>query len=241
MTTLQRFYTGAAIETIDALRFGGIAADDELGLDGNRWRMAGGLEIAPFRDTNAIGLNEHNPFEPVCTYPKVGFSADGHRLLVEGLFPEPGVSAIADQVRALLKAGVLRGLSCGIEPLEVEPLDPKKGTRGGFYVKRARLLEISIVAEPASPGALVTMRSAASRAAFMAAVHNLPETPALSLQRAASQFAKQNDGQPPATAAITVWGLLRAKELDEAESRASLPERQRLVEELRARGRRNAN
>jgi HK97 family phage prohead protease len=239
-TLLQRFYPGTAVETIGAFEFCGIAADDELGLDGNVWRMAGGLDIVPF-GANPIGFRNHNQNEPVCTYTQVGFSADGRKLLVRGLFPEPGVSAIADETRALLKAGVLRGLSCGIDATDIEPLDAKKGMRGGVLVKSARLLEISIVGVPASPRALVTARSAASRAVFMAAVNALPAMPADSLRRAASQFGQQNDGWPPATAAITVWGLLRAKELDEAESRASLPERQRAVEELRARGRRNAN
>jgi HK97 family phage prohead protease len=238
MTTLQRFYVGAAVEPIGPYGFRGVAADDSMGLDGNIWRMAGGLDYESSFGGNPIGFRNHNPNEPVCTYTRVGFSADGHQLLVEGLFPEPGVSAIADETRALLKAGVLRGLSCGIDAIEVEPLDAKKGPRGGILVKRSRLLEISIVGVPASPGALVTQRSAASRAAFMAAVSALPTMSQSALTRAAAQFAKQTDVRPPATAAITVWGLLEARRLDEEASRAALPARQRLVEELRARGRR---
>jgi HK97 family phage prohead protease len=237
MTTLQRFYTGSAVEALGAFGFRGIAADDEMGLDGNIWRMRGGLDIVPF-GANPIGFRNHNQNEPVCTWPKVGFSADGHQLLVEGLFPEPGVSAIADETRALLKAGVLRGLSCGIEATEVEPLDPKKGMRGGVLVKSARLLEISIVGVPASPRALVTARSASSRAEFMAAVNALPAMPASSLQRAAEQFTRSN---APPSGTLTVWGLLKAHELDEAASRESFPARQRVLEELRAAGRRQSN
>jgi hypothetical protein len=239
MTTMhQRFYGGAAaVEMLGDLEFGGVAADDEVGLDGNVWKMRDGLNIAPFRDTNAILHSAYDPLRPVGTVPQIGFSADGHRLLIRGLFAEPGLSAVADECRALLKAGILRGLSCGIDVIEAEPLDPKKGSRGGLYITKSRLLEISIVSIPASPGALVTMRSAANRAAFIRAIG---ETPRTSLTRAAARFSQRSDGRPP-SGTLTVWGLLKAHELDEEESRRSYPTRQRVLEELRAAGRRQSN
>jgi hypothetical protein len=173
---------------------------------------------------------------------QVGFSADGHRLLIRASFCEPGISAAADETRSLVKSGYLRGISIGFDIVEASPLDPKKGPRGGLHITKSRLLECSVVSVPASPSALVTVRSAASRAAFMSAINALPATPALSLQRAAAQFSKRSDGRPkPATAAVTVWALLEAKKLDEEESRRSHPARLREIERLRRIGRRASN
>jgi HK97 family phage prohead protease len=240
MTTFNRFYSASAIEPLSDVEFAGIAADDGLGLDGNVWVMAGGLDIAPYRDTNAVLHRNHDPLLAVGTCPQVGFSADGHQLLVRGRFAEPGLSAAADECRALLKAGILRGLSCGIDVIEAEPLDPKKGSRGGLLVRRARLLEISVVSVPASPGALVTMRSAASRAEFFRAIGALPATPQAALTRAAAMFSKRSDGRPP-SATITTWALLEARRLDEEESRRSHPARLAEIARLRAVGRNGAN
>jgi hypothetical protein len=84
------------------------------------------------------------------------------------------------------------------------------------------------------------MRSAASRAAFLGAINALPAASPIGLARAAAQFAKRSEGQP-SSGTLAVWGLLRAKELDEEESRRSHPARQAEVARLRQIGRRNAN
>jgi hypothetical protein len=237
MTALQRFYTGGAVETIGDLEFAGIAADDEIALDGHKLEMRGGLDIAGFRD-NPVLHAAHDPLRVVGTVPQIGFSADGHRLLIRASFCEPGISVAADETRALLKSGYLRGISIGFDIVEASPLDPKKGPRGGLHITKSRLLECSVVSVPASPSALVTTRSAASRAAFMRSIVALPATPALSLQRAAVQFSKRSGAVPP-SGTLTVWGLLRAREIDDAESRAALPARQAEVERLRQIGRRH--
>ena len=126
MTTLQRFYTGASgIETIGDLEFAGIAADDEIALDGHKLEMRGGLDITTYRDTNPILQSNHDPLRLVGTVPAIDFSADGHRLLVRGRFCEPGVSAVADETRALLKSGYLRGISIGFDIVEAESLDAR--------------------------------------------------------------------------------------------------------------------
>jgi hypothetical protein len=59
-TTLQRFYTGSAVETIGDLEFAGIAADDEIALDGHKLEMRGGLDITAFRD-NPVLHAAHDP------------------------------------------------------------------------------------------------------------------------------------------------------------------------------------
>jgi len=50
--------------------------------------------------------------------------------------------------------GVLRALSVGFDPVEVEP-----NGKGGFNFNKWELLELSIVAVPANPGATVLGRS----------------------------------------------------------------------------------
>jgi hypothetical protein len=235
---MQRFYGGeSAVEMLSDLEFAGIAADDKLGLDGHVWKMRGGLDLSTIL-SNPVLHRAHDPMQVVGTMPAIGFSADGHQLLIRGKFCEPGMSAVADETRGLLKGGYLRGLSLGIDIVEAEPLDPKKGSRGGLYVTKSRALEVSVVSIPASSGALVTARSAASRAAFMGAVNGLPKTSQTALTRVAAQFSNRSDGRPP-SATLTVWGLLRANELDEAASRAALPARKAEVAKLRAIGRRH--
>jgi HK97 family phage prohead protease len=236
MTT--RFYSGGAVETIGDLDFGGVAADGKLALDGNIVPMDG-LDFTNYRDRNSILLEGHNPSHPVGTVTAIGIVGD--QLLIRGRFCEPGISAIADQTRALLKVGVLKGLSIGfdIDPTAAEPIDKAK-PRGGMRFKKTTLLEISIVAVPASPGALVTARSAASRAEFIRAIDALPATSGAALQRAAAMFSKRSDGRPP-SGIITVWGLLEARRLDEEESRRSYPARQAEIARLRQVGRRNSN
>jgi HK97 family phage prohead protease len=239
--SMQRFYTGAAaVEMLGDLDFGGVAADGKLALDGNIVPMDG-LDFTNYRDRNSILLEGHNPSHPVGTVTAIGVVGD--QLLIRGRFAEPGISPIADQTRALLKAAILKGLSIGfdVDPTAAEPIDKAK-PRGGMRFKKTTLLEISIVAVPASPGALVTARSAASRAEFIRAIGALPATPQAALTRAAAQFSKRSDGRPPSPT-ITTWALLEARKLDEEEreKRLSYPARQRELERLRMVGRRNSN
>jgi hypothetical protein len=96
-------------------------------------------------------------------------------------FAPPGVSAIADETRGLVKAGVLKGISAGVLPLEVEPLDPKN-PYGGQRLVRAELLEISFVPVPASATALVTAR--AFRPGAAALLRSLPAVSGHAIERA---------------------------------------------------------
>ena len=70
------------------------------------------------------------------------------------------ISADADKFRGLVKAGILRAVSIGFDPLEFEPLDARK-PKGGLHITQADLLELSFAPVPADTGAVVTQRSGA--------------------------------------------------------------------------------
>ena len=70
-------------------------------------------------------------------------------------FPPAGTSRQADDCLRLAKAGVIDGVSIGLQPLEMES-DPKN--RCASIVTRSELLEASWVAIPADPGAKVVER-----------------------------------------------------------------------------------
>jgi HK97 family phage prohead protease len=75
----------------------------------------------------------------------------GDKLVVVGLFPPTGSSSKSDEARMLVAAGVLRGVSVGFRPIA----KPVPNVHGGFTFSRQQLNEISLVAVPAQPEALV--------------------------------------------------------------------------------------
>jgi hypothetical protein len=108
----------------------------------------------------------------------------------------PGVSDIADECRGLVKAGVLRGISAGIDPIEVVPLDPKQ-PYGAMRLVRGELLEISLVPVPASATALVTARSFAARPSATAMLRSLPALSAAAIERALAHVGRSRAQQVP--------------------------------------------
>lgn len=105
---------------------------------------------------NPICLWSHDPDKPVGNAETVGVGAD--QIAARVRFAPTGISRKADEVRGLTKAGVIRAVSVGFEPIEMEPLDPKK-PRGGQRITKWELLELSFVSVPADPGAVVTARA----------------------------------------------------------------------------------
>jgi hypothetical protein len=101
---------------------------------------------------NPIVLADHDPSKPVGNFaPEIIGEA------VEGLltFAPEGISAKADEYCGLYKAGVLRTVSVGFNALDCEPIE-----KGGYLYRKWELLELSCVAVPCDPGAVVTARSA---------------------------------------------------------------------------------
>lgn len=75
---------------------------------------------------------------------------------VEGLitFAPKGISARADEYCGLYKAGVLKAVSVGFDPIEWEPIKD-----GGLLYTKWALMELSCVAVPANPNAITVARS----------------------------------------------------------------------------------
>lgn len=133
-----------------------IASTNELARDG--WIVEpGGLKTANFLRTASVCFN-HDYEHPVATPVAAALIDGGDKLEITVRWPPAGTSAKSDEVRALVKTGVLRAVSIGFMPLEMEPLDAKEPW-GGQHVLSADLLETSFVAVPADTGAVVTQRS----------------------------------------------------------------------------------
>lgn len=113
-----------------------------------------GCDLEAYRQ-NPVWLWSHDPLVPVgrCDWIVV----DNDEIKVRMHFAPAGISPKADEIRGLVKAGVINAASVGFEPKEGEPLDPKK-PKGGQRWTRWELLEASFVAVPADPAALITAR-----------------------------------------------------------------------------------
>jgi uncharacterized protein len=95
-------------------------------------------------------LMHHDPKRPIGVWDEI--SEDRHGLHVRGYL----IDEVRDakDVRALLSAGALDGLSIGFRPLRSGRSGPQKSSRVIFNLD---LLEISLVTFPMMPGARATL------------------------------------------------------------------------------------
>ncbi len=105
---------------------------------------------------NPIQLWQHDPMMPVGRNEDI--RVEGEAIIARTVFPPAGVSAKADEIRGLVKAGIINAVSIGFDPIETEPLDPKK-PRAGQRMNRWELFECSFVSVPADPKAVITARA----------------------------------------------------------------------------------
>ena len=105
---------------------------------------------------NPIVLWSHDADKPIGNVETIEVAGDDIKARVR--FAPLGISAQADETRGLVKAGVVRAVSIGFDPLEGEPLDRNK-PKGGQRFTDWELLELSFVSVPADPGAVVTART----------------------------------------------------------------------------------
>ncbi len=152
--TMMRAAVNAEIKAVGENEVEVIISTSALARDGHILEPAG-CELTNYR-TNPIVLWQHNPDVPV------GRAADlvieGDRIRAHVTFAPTGISPKADEVRGLVKNGIVSGVSVGFDVLDSEPLDPKK-PYGGQRFTKWELLECSFCSVPADPGAAVTART----------------------------------------------------------------------------------
>lgn len=92
------------------------------------------------------------------------------QLVFKAKFPPPGSYPFADNVFQLYAAGILRAFSVGFRALDYE-----RNAEGGLNFTKVELLEISAVAVPANPDALITMAAKSLRGEIMQEEAQKPE------------------------------------------------------------------
>ncbi len=118
-----------------------------------------GMDLSAFMRSGTI-LWGHDPDQPVGVPVSCSVDSAGNLRVTVDFAPE-GTSPRADEIRNLVKAGIVRNMSIGFDPIDMEPLDPRN-PRGGQRITRCELLEISFVSVPADTGAVVTARAGRS-------------------------------------------------------------------------------
>ena len=155
--TMIRATVSAQIKELGENEVEVIISTSALARDGHILEPSG-CDLTNYR-ANPIVLWQHNPDVPVGR--AADLAVEGDRIQARILFAPAGVSPKADEVRGLVKTGIVSGVSVGFDVLESEPLDPKK-PYGGQRFTKWELLECSFCSVPADPGAAVTARTATS-------------------------------------------------------------------------------
>jgi HK97 family phage prohead protease len=150
---MRRVTVPAQINTLGDDEVEVIISTSALARDGHILEPSG-CDLTNYR-ANPIVLWQHNPDVPVGRAADLVIEGDKIRARVS--FAPSGISQKADEVRGLVKSGIVSGVSVGFDVLDGEPLDPKK-PYGGQRFTKWELLECSFCSVPADPGAAVTAR-----------------------------------------------------------------------------------
>jgi HK97 family phage prohead protease len=122
-----------------------------------------GMDLSAFMRSGTI-LWGHDPDQPVGVPVSCSVDSAGNLRLTVDFAPE-GTSPRADEIRNLVKAGIVRNMSIGFAPIDMEPLDPRN-PRSGQRITRCELIEVSFVSVPSDTGAIVTARAGSGRRAL---------------------------------------------------------------------------
>jgi HK97 family phage prohead protease len=114
-----------------------------------------GVDLTAYR-RNPIILWNHDVEHPIGRAEQIEVGAD--KITARVRFAPLGVSKKADEIRGLVKAGVVCTVSVGFEPTDGEPLDRTK-PRSGMRITAWELLETSFCSVPVDTGAMVTARA----------------------------------------------------------------------------------
>jgi len=147
-------------------------ADDAGAISGLAWKYDTPDRIGDIIEPGAFAkaafplpmLFGHDGNDPVGIWESGADKAGGWTIKGKLLVDEV---ARAREVRALVKAGAVRGLSIGFQTK-----DAKARPGGGRTIKRLELLEVSLVTIPMHPGARVTAAKDALQAIALATAIN---------------------------------------------------------------------
>jgi HK97 family phage prohead protease len=173
---------------------------------------------------NPIALFNHQSSFPIGTWKDLHVK-DG-ALRGRLVMAPKGSSSRIDELKALLSAGVLKGISVGFIPVEQKPRDT-----GGYNFLRQKLVEASLVSVPANPSALLTAKALGVSRQTIAMIFNQTETPSIAQRirkaRKAIRKAKAHLQQADTPHKREVMErVIRHLEKEERELRASLEPRQ---------------
>ena len=145
-----------------------VLADDSGSISGLAWKFGSPDRIGDWIEPGAFkGLKlplpmlfGHDLNDPVGAWDRIEEKADGLHVSGRLLVEEVGR---AREVRALVKAGAVRGLSIGFVTKKATAR-----TGGGRTIKALELFEVSLVSAPMHPGAKVTSAKSAAGALALA-------------------------------------------------------------------------
>ena len=137
-------------DTIAQFSTGGVDRDNEI-------IVQAGISYAGYMSKNPMVLWQHDRTAPVARVASMWLNSAG--LVGRIKWPPMGISAKSDEVRGLVKAGVLSAISICFKPIQAVLIDPKN-SRGPKKYLQCELLEISWVTVPSNPDAIVIQRSA---------------------------------------------------------------------------------
>jgi len=115
--------------------------------------LSDGWDLRAFKK-NPIALFNHQAGFPIGKWNNVRVENKQLRGHLE-LAPS-GTSNRVDEIRRLVEAGILKAVSVGFRPVEMEKRD---GSDWGYAYTKSELVETSLVAVPANPNALAVAKS----------------------------------------------------------------------------------
>jgi HK97 family phage major capsid protein len=110
------------------------------------------VQFARYLNTNPIALLGHDQAQPIANC--ISITQVGNSLVALFQFPKEGVSQKSDETLALIQAAIIRAVSIGFMSIVAKPLPS-----GGLHFLSVELLEISFVAIPANPDALISEKA----------------------------------------------------------------------------------
>lgn len=108
------------------------------------------IDLESFQSNPVVLWAHNNSLPPIARASNLRVVGD--KLVADVTFPEPGISALADEVCGLVEAGFVNAASIGFAPTEPPTFNDQ---RGGFDFGKVELHEFSLVPVPANPDALV--------------------------------------------------------------------------------------